>query len=67
MIMDSLHQIVFISRIVASSEKGLDKYNDCYTYRIELKFYFNRERDYTKPVIEAWISHNDVEKVKGSN
>lgn len=62
MIMDLLHQNVFISRIVVSSEKGLDKYNDCYTHSIELKFYFNKERDYPRPVIEAWISHSDVEK-----
>lgn len=53
-------------RIVASSCKGLDKYNDCVVYGIRLQLDIGREKDFARPIIVGWILHSDVEKIRGT-
>lgn len=51
-------------RIVASSNKGLDRYNDCEIYGIRLQLDFNREKNYAIPIIVGWVMHSDVENIR---
>ena len=51
-------------RIVASSNKWLDKFNDCEVYGISLQIDINREKNFARPIIVGWVLHYDVEKIK---